>query len=237
MHHLLDAHDGHVVALAHDLGYAEGDGVRLLGHLQFDHVEPLVLDEDDGVGIAYGLDEQALGVIRGRGRHDLEAGHVGIERVERLRVLGTGAKAGTGHGAHDHGDGDLAAVDVAHLRGLVEELVERGADEVDVHDLGDGAQAGIGGTDRGTDEAGFGDGRVDDTFAAELGQQTLGHAKRSAPGIGGLGMDVVATGTTGDVLAEDDDALVGGHLLVEGFVDGVLDVELAGHRTPSGQVV
>ena len=82
--HLLDAHDGHVAALAHDLGHAEGDGVGLLGHRRLAHVQPLVLDEDDRVGIADGLDEQALGVVRGRRRHDLQAGHVRVQRVERL---------------------------------------------------------------------------------------------------------------------------------------------------------
>ena len=167
VHHLLDAHDGHVAALTHDLGHTEGDGVGLLGHGPLSHVQPLVLDEDDRVGVADGLDQHALGVVGRRGRHDLQAGHVRVQRVERLRVLRAGAEAGTGDGAHDHGDGALATVEVAHLGGLVEELVEGGADEVDVHDLRHRSQPGVGRTDRGTDEAGLGDGGVDDALTSD----------------------------------------------------------------------
>ena len=62
----------------------------------------------------------------------------------------------------------LAAEHVAELGGLVEDLVEADAHEVDEHQLGDRAQAGRGGAGRRADEGALGDRRVEHALAAEL---------------------------------------------------------------------
>jgi hypothetical protein len=51
-------------------------------------------------------------------------------------------------------------------------------------------------------ETGLAQGRVDNPAAAELGQQAVGHLVRPAP--------------LADPLADAEDGLVGGHLLLEG---------------------
>ena len=83
-------------------------------------------------------------------------------------MLRGGAEAGAVHGADDHGRDRLAAEHVLELGGLVEDLVEADAHEVDEHQLGHGPQAGGGGTGGGTDEGALGDRRVEDAVAAEL---------------------------------------------------------------------
>ena len=60
-----------------------------------------------------------------RGHHDLEPGHVGEERVERVGVLRRGAQTGAGRHPDDERDPRLATRHVAQLGGLVDDLVER----------------------------------------------------------------------------------------------------------------
>ena len=58
-------------------------------------------------------------------------------------MLRGGAEAGAVHGADDERRHRLAAEHVAELGGLVEDLVEADAHEVDEHQLGDRAQAAV----------------------------------------------------------------------------------------------
>ena len=142
-------------------------------------------------------------------------------------MLGGGAEAGAVHRAHDQGRGRLAAEHVAELGGLVEDLVEADAEEVDEHQLGHRPQAGGGGARRGADEGALGDRRVEHPVAAELRHQALGDAERSAPGVVLAGCAHAA----GDVLAHDDHPRVALHLLAQRLVDR-LPVGLLGHRCP-----
>ena len=87
LHHAPERDDRHVVALAHDVGLAERDRVRLLGHVALERVEHLVLEEDHRVVVADRLDQQALGVVGVRRHDDLQPRDVGEDRVQRLRVL------------------------------------------------------------------------------------------------------------------------------------------------------
>ena len=64
-----------------------GIGVLAVGDLALVGVEHLALDEHDRVVVADRGLEQALGVVRRRRHHDLEAGDVRVERLERLAVL------------------------------------------------------------------------------------------------------------------------------------------------------
>src|ERR1700756_4821305 len=99
-----------------------------------------------------------------------------------LGVLGRGPQPRAVHGA-DHDGGDrLAAEHVPELRGLVVDLVEADAHEIDEHQLGDRAHPGRGRADRGADERRLRDGGVEDP-AGELVVQPLGHAQYAAPGV------------------------------------------------------
>ena len=85
--HARDADDGDVLTLADDPRAAEVDRVVvLLGHVAALAVQVLVLDEDHGVVVADRRLEQALGVGRGRGHGDEQAGDVEVERLEAVGV-------------------------------------------------------------------------------------------------------------------------------------------------------
>ncbi len=88
----------------------------------------------------------------------------------------------------------------AQLGGVVDELVRGDADEVHDHDLGHRQQAVHRGADRGTDDRGLGDRRVQHAVVAVFRRQARGGAGRAG---------------VGDVLAEQEDPLVGFHRLVE----------------------
>ena len=125
--------------------------------------------------------------------------------LEALGVLGGRADAGAlGHAQH-HRDLGLAAEHEAHLGGLVEELVERHADEVDEHELGNGTQASGGGAGGAADDRAFADRGVPDAFLAELIEEALGHAEAAAE--------------LANVLADDEDVLVPFHLLTHRVVE------------------
>ena len=115
---------------------------------------------------------------------------------------------------------------VAHLGGVVEELVHADADKVDEHQLGDGAHAGGSSANGGAHECGLRQRGVQDALVAELLDEAAGGAEGSAPGVDDAQM--LATGAAGDFLAHDDDGRVAAHLLGQGFVDGLAGLYLAG---------
>ena len=92
------------------------------------------------------------------------------------------------------------------LRRLVDEAVHREREEVAEHDLDDRSQAVHRRAERGARERQLGDRRVEDALGAVLVVEARGRGE-DPPG-------------DGDVLAEEDHALVGGELLVERIADG-----------------
>src|SRR3954454_12233929 len=227
-HHPPERDDRHVAALADDVRLGERDRVRLLRHVALDRVEGLVLEEDDRVVVADRLDQEALGVVRVRRHDDLQPGDVGEDRIQRLRVLRRRADARAVHRSDDHRRHGLAAEHVAELRGLVEDLVQADAHEVDEHELRDRAQARGGRAGRRAHDRRLADRRVEDAVG-EPRVEALGDAEHAAPGV------VVArrAGAADDVLAEDDDRLVALHLLPERLVDRLLEGDVPSHGRSS----
>ncbi len=205
MHHVGRCDDGDVAAGPLDLGYAQRHLVLLLGHVAGHRVALLVLEAEDGVVVADGGGEQALGVVGG-GRHDhLQAGDVAEHGLQALGVLGGHPQAAAAGAAHHDGQLGLAAEHVAHLGHLVNDLVEGNKEEVYEHDLHHRPQAG-GGRPHGQAEDGrFGDGSVNHP----LGPEPLKQAQGDPHG-----------GMLAHVLAGDEDGGVAFHLLLEGFIEG-----------------
>ena len=118
-----------------------------------------------------------------------------------------------------HGQRHLrgAAGHERQLRGLVEQLVEAHAEEVEVHQLDDGAHARHRGADAEADDRALGDRRVADAIAEAVVQ-----AARQA--------EHVAAGR--DVDPRDEHALVAGEL---GFERGADRVHGAEHRRVGGR--
>ena len=104
-------------------------------------VEQPVLDEDDRVRVLDRGPQQAVGVGRRRRHDDGQAGDVREQRLEALRVLAARRAAGAELRAHGQRHLRGAAGHERQLRGLVEQLVEADAEEVEVHQLDDRAHA------------------------------------------------------------------------------------------------
>jgi len=179
--------------------------VFLLGHLAGRLVEHLVLDEQDGVVVADGRLQQALGVVGRRGHDDEDARRVAEPRLQALAVVGGDAPAGPALGPKDHRHGRLAPEHVAVLGGLVDELVHRQGHEIDIHDFGDRSHAAHGRADGRPRDGLLADGRVADPLLAELLQQAL--------------RGPVGAAVDGHVFAHDEDALVPPHLLGQGVAN------------------
>ena len=117
--------------------------------------------------------------------------------------------------AHHHRHADRAARHVAHLGGLVGQLVHHAEQEVAVLHVGDRPHAGHGRADGHAGEADLGDGRVEDALVAELVRQ----AQRDGEGAAEAAGDA-------DVLADAEDALVAPHLLADGLAQRLGDAHL-----------
>ncbi len=207
---------GQVLALALDVGLADGDSVFLFGfgHIAARKVEHLVLQEEHGVLVADRGEQQPLGVIRGGGDGHLDAGELGKGALDAGAVLRAVTLAAAVLAANDHGHVHQPAGHVAHARALVEDLVGADQEKVHVHQLDDRAQPHHGRTDGHAHKALLADRRVDHAALAELFHQVARDAEEAA---------VVA-----DVLANGVDALVAAHLLTHGFVD-CLDIGCLAH--------
>jgi hypothetical protein len=160
-HHAPVADERQVAPRPLHLRAAQGQGVLLFGHRPLGPVQKLLLEEHHRVVVADRGFQQSLGVVGG-GRDDhLEAGHVAHPGLHALRMLGRRAGPRAPGGAQHHGHGRLPAELVAHLGGLVGQLVHGDGEEVAEHDLHDRAHAGDGRAHRGP-----GDGRLADRGVA-----------------------------------------------------------------------
>ena len=174
-----------------------------------------MLQKDHGVVVADGADEQALGVGRGGGNADLDAGNVHEPRFQALRMLGRRAHArALGHAQH-HGHLGLAAEHVVHFSGLVKELVHGHADKVHKHEFRNGAQARGGSTGGRAHNGAFGNGGVAHAALAELVKQPLCHAEAAAE--------------LAHILTDDEHVFVPLHLLPHGVVER-LQIRFGRHR-------
>ncbi len=93
------------------------------------------------------------------------------------------------------------------LGGLVAELIHHQKDEIAEHQIDDGPGAGHRGAHGQSHEAGFGNGRVDDTFGTEF----LDEAREHLEGRAGLG----------HILAHQENRRVAAHFLGDGLVHGL----------------
>ena len=124
LHHAAQRDERDVRAFALHVGDAERNHVVLVRnrtlHLL---VADLVLEDDDRVVVANSGLEQALGVVRRRRHHDLQARNVTAPRMQRLRVLRRRPASRAHRRADDDGHLPLAAGHVVDLGGLVGHLV------------------------------------------------------------------------------------------------------------------
>ena len=215
MHHrpIGDHGDGRALA-AHD-ALAERDGIAALRHLaervlrprrdrlvvvavERPVIEALRLEEDHRVVVLDRRDQQALGIVGIGGDDGLQTGDMGEQRFGRLRMRLAAEDAAAGGHPHDERAGEVAGGPVTQSRSLRDDLVVGGIDVVGELDLDHRPQAVGGHADRRADDAAFVDRRVEAAALAEPFLQTRRAAEYAAE--------------IADILAENDDAVVLGHL-------------------------
>ena len=148
-------------------------------------------------------------------------GYVREQRFEALRVLAPRGASRAELGSHGQRHLRGATGHERQLRGLVQQLVEADAEEVEVHQLDDGAHARHRGADTEADDRALGDRGVADAIAEAVVQ-----AARQP--------EHVAAGR--DVDSRDEHPLVAGQLGFERGADRVHGAEHRRHRWPAPAV-
>ena len=192
---------------AHDARAAELDEVLSLGDVVLrSAIQRYGLEEEHRIGIAHRAREQPLGVGRGGWHDDLQARRVRVGRFDRVGVVLWSADTAAVGSAHGDRTMEAAPTPIAHARELPDDLVVRLRAEARELDLGHGHEPCYGQPDARADDGRFRDRRVEDPRIAESLEQPVGDPEHST---------VVA-----DVLAEQDDPFVAGHLGGQRVVDG-----------------
>ena len=181
-------------------------------------VGQLVLEEEDRVRIPDGGGQQAFRVGREGRRDHFETGDVGVEGLDRLRVVGTAPKAATVGGAQHQRAGPVTGGPVADLGSFPDQVVCRRVDEVGELDLRDRPQAAHGQAHRQSGDGEFGHRGIDHPIRAEARLQAFGGAEDATQ--------------PAHVLAEDEHPGISFQLLLECLPDGLQEGQLA-HRGPS----
>src|SRR5215207_9496347 len=202
-------YEGNVGAFAGGARLAEGYGVVPIFDFAFGTVKGASFQEDHGVGVPDRRQHHALDVVRGHGRHDLETGEVSVEALQGVRMLGRELDA-SAVGAPDHERHlYLSAREIAHLGGVLDDLVRRQEREVPGHHLDYGPHPHHRHADRGARKPVLGDGHVHYPPWPVLVVEAIGYE--------------VGAAVDADVLAHEDDVLV--------------PIELVDHRLPQGLAV
>ena len=207
--------EGDVRAFAFDISDAERDDVFFVRDFPCFVIKDGVFHDVDGVVVADGGFHEALGIVGGGGADDFEARGVGDEVFGGVAVGGSDVGASVGRTADDDGTVDPAAAHVADAGGVIDDLVPGDVGKAPEHEFHDRTHAEHAGSDAHTDEAGLGDGGIDDPFVAPLFPETIG--------------DFISPVILGNFFAHEDDIFITGQFLVEGLADGFA-VSDQGHR-------
>src|SRR5215218_7058438 len=197
----------HVRALAGYASLAEGDGVVAVLHLALGAVEGAGLQEDHAVVVADGGEHHALDVVGRDGGDDLQPRKVSVQVFEAMRVLGGELDAAAVGAADDHRDLHLAAGEIAHFGGVLDDLVGGEEREVPGHHLDDGPHAQHRHADGRPGKAVLGDGGVYYPPGAVLVDEPVGYE--------------VGAAVDADVLAHQHDVLVALHLHDHGLAQSL----------------
>ncbi len=82
VHRAAEGDERHVIALAAQVGLPEGDVVLLGRDVGLVAQHALALEEEDGIELAQGGLEEALGVVGVAGNGDLDAGNVAVKALD-----------------------------------------------------------------------------------------------------------------------------------------------------------
>ena len=209
--------DADLRACFDDPGFTEGDrvvGAGIFGAVVGLAVEMLVLEEHHRVITADGGAQQAGDIHRGGRHHDAQAGAVREDRLAALAVIDGAARKITADGyAKDHGAFELSVGAPAHDAEFIADLHHGGPDVVEELNFGDGLHAARGHADGAADNAGFREGRVEDAVRTVFTLQARSGFENAA--LPFYVAQIFLAAGVGDVFAEDGDAFVASHFVVQ----------------------
>src|ERR1700722_11133420 len=198
-HHQSKRRDGKVGALSAYRGSPERVDMFTVRDLALGGVKRFVLEENDGVRVAYRSREQAFGIGRRRRRHHFQARYGHRPILHALRMLRAEARAAAIAGANHQRQRDLAVGHVARLGNLVGDEIPAHRHKLRAPDYGDRLEAGHRRAHGGAQDALLGDRRIAYPPWPEFLEQTdagLEDAARSR-----------------DILTQEYDRLVAFHFL------------------------
>ena len=208
-----EGHNGHGIALAADVGFANGHQEFTLGDQSFVTIHLLALHDEDGVVIADGGLQQSLRFIRRERSNHFQAGNRCVHGFERLAVGSRQLACRSVWTAEDDGHVVLPSTHLQHFGRVVDDLVSSQNREVPRHEFNDGTKAVHRCTNGNTREPEFRNRRVNDTFRAEL----VEHSFRS----------FVRAVVFGDFFPHQKDVLVPSHFLAHGLSHGLSELYFA----------
>ena len=181
-------------------------------------VEMLVLEEEHRVVAADRRAQQAGRVLGVRRKHDADPGAVREDALARLAVVRrAAAQIAADGGANDDRARERVVRSIPDHRQLVANLHHRRPDVVEELDLDDRLQSARGHADGAADDVRLRERRVEHAIAAEGALQPVRDLEDAA--LARDRCERVGAAAIGDVLAEDDDARIARHLVLERAVD------------------
>src|SRR5579885_2959795 len=196
-------------SLAPHFAAIQGNGVfnAFVRHLASHIVEQFVFYENHRVGVAHSSFEHAFSVVWRGGHNDFEARDVRIESFEHLRVLRATLRATAARSANDQRHFRLATKHIAEFGGAINNQIAGEQAEVDGHEFENWAQAVERGTDSGSRNDFFSQGRIADALFAKFFKKSFTHS--------------VGAAVSRDVFAQDKDALIALHFFANGLAQGI----------------
>ncbi len=204
-------------AFSDNARFAERNGeirARIFGAVVGLAVEMFVLEEHDGIVAANGGAKKAGDVERGGRHNDAQAGAVREDRFAALAVVhGSAGEIATDGDANHGGTLEIAIGAPTHDAKFIANLHHGGPDVIEELDFGDWLQSASGHADGAANDTRFGKRRVEDAIRAIFALQASGGFEDAA--LPFYFAKIFLAAGIGNIFAEDSDAIVTAHFIVE----------------------
>ena len=207
MHHDAGGHNRHILATAAGDGLVQWHGIMALRHRPFHFIEQFVLENHHRIGVGYGGQQQALGIMRRCRLHNLQAGHMRQPGLKALAVLCRRPCAGTGGKAHHQRYRHRTAEHIAQLCRLIDDLFHRQCGKIGKLELENWSQTRQRRPDRHACPAQFGNRRIHDAIRAKTMHQ--------------IPRDLKGTAIDANILPHQNDTVILFHGYGHGLLNGL----------------
>ncbi len=216
---------GQVFAFLHGFGLAERNHVVRAGIGRASEglaIKPLMFQKHYRIVAANGRPQKAVGIESVRGEANAQSRNVREDAFTALRVIDRASRevAADRH-AYYRRAGEISIGTPANGCQLVAELLHRGPDIVEELDFHHRLDPARGHADRAADNVGLGQGRVEDTVAAEFHLQAGCQLEDAAFAFDLLFLQILLAAAVRNIFAENHDPAVAPHLIFQADGDEV----------------